>query len=315
MNGVREIPVAFGPAQSLFGVLSTPSSGEAGAVACLMFNVDATYRVGPRRIHVKLARQLAERGLTSLRFDLSGHGDSDVAHGAEQASTQGVHDLQAAMDRVEAMLGIHRFIVIGLRSGAHHGLGAAVADARVAGLLMFDGFAFPGRGSRWDRRVRQALAAVAQPSMAADRLRGWARAGQGRENVARGSAIGTGAALPPAPFGPERPEPAIAPFRRAMTQLAQRSVAVMLLYSGSVHVIDHGRDQLGPLAHEACMRDVQYRFAPDIDQGLTSVAAQQAFVAVVSDWVLRLANQRAPAAPGRQPLHPGTVERVVLRTA
>jgi len=82
-----------------------------------------------------------------------------------------------------------------------------------------------------------------------------------------------------------------------------------------VHVIDNGRDQLGPLAHEACMRDVQYRFAPDIDQGLTSVAAQQAFVAVVSDWVLRLATQRAPAAPGRQPLHPGTVERVVLRTA
>lgn len=304
MNGVQEIPVAFGPEQSLFGVVSTPAGGERGAVACLMFNGDATHRIGPRRIHVKLARQLAERGVTSLRFDLSGRGDSEAAHGAERALTQGVHDLQAAMDRLESMLGIHRFIVVGLRSGARHGLGAAVADARVVGLLMFDGFAFPGRRSRWDRRLRQTLAALAQPARIAGSLQGLARQPS------------PGAAAPaPAPFGAERPEITTALFRRSMSQLAERGVAVLLLYSGSVHVVDHDRDQLGPLAREACMREVGYRFAAGIDQGLISIAAQQSFMAIVGDWVLRVTSQRAPARPERHARPAPPVERVVLRAA
>jgi len=304
MNGIREIPVAFGPAQSLFGVVATPANGERGKVACLMFNADATHRVGSGRIHVKLARQLAERGVTSLRFDLSGRGDSDAAYGAEHALTQGVQDLQAAMDQLEAMLGIHRFIVIGLRTGARPGLGLAVADARVIGLLMFDGFAFPGRRSRWDRRLRRMAAIAARPSAIAGTLQALARRPPSRAAVAAS-----------APFGPDRPEITMALFRRSMTQLAERGVAVLLLYSGSVHVVDHDRDQLGPLAHEPGLREVDYRFMPGIDQGLISIAAQQSFMAVVGDWVLRLTSRRATARPERLARPALPVERVVLRTA
>jgi pimeloyl-ACP methyl ester carboxylesterase len=218
-----------------------------------------------------------------------------------------VHDLQAAMDRLESMLGIHRFIVIGLRSGARQGLGVAVADARVAGLLMFDGFAFPGRRSRWDRRLRQALLVAGNPGAIAGTLQALARKPS------------PPAPLPAAsPFGPDRPEITMGLFRRSMTQLAERGVAVLLLYSGSLHVVDHDRDQLGPLAHEACMRDVDYRFVPGIDQSLISVAAQQSYMAIASDWVLRVTRPRAMGRPARlavPSLPAPPVERVVLRTA
>lgn len=291
MNGIQEIPIAFGPDQSLIGVLSTPASGASTPIACLMLNTGTTHRVGPHRIHVKLARQLAERGVSSLRMDLAGFGDSGAALGAEHARVQAVRDLRAAMDRTESMLGIRRFVVIGLRSGAVDGLALAVADSRVVGLSMFDGFAFPGRRSRWERRVRQVVAAVGHPA-----------------------SIGTNT-RPTAPSpGPASSDVDLALFRRSMTQLSERAITVALLYSGSLHVIDHGRDQLGPLAHEPFMRDVDYRFLPDVDGNLTSIASQQTFMAVVTDWVLRVASQRAPAAPDR-PRQVVPVERVMLRTA
>jgi hypothetical protein len=43
-----------------------------------MFNMGANHRIGPRRINVKLARVLAARGVSSLRFDLGGVGDSET---------------------------------------------------------------------------------------------------------------------------------------------------------------------------------------------------------------------------------------------
>jgi hypothetical protein len=100
-----------------------------------------------------------------------------------------------------------------------------------------------------------------------------------------------------------------------MTQLGERGIAVMLSYSGSTHAVDHDRDQLGPLAHEPFMRDVDYRFLPDVDQHLTSIASQQTFMSVVTDWVLRVASQRMPSAPDRRPRRVVPVERVMLRTA
>ena len=133
-------------------------------VACLMLNMGANHHIGPRRINVKLARQLATRGISSIRLDLSGLGDSGPASGSEHFLTQAVYDLQAAMNLIETMLGVRRFIVIGLCSGATNGLSLAVADARVVGLLMFDSYSFPGRRTRLERMIRRAVAAPTNPA-------------------------------------------------------------------------------------------------------------------------------------------------------
>jgi alpha/beta superfamily hydrolase len=68
----------FGPGDALVGMLTAPAQQAPAGVACLMFNMGANHRVGPRRINVKLAHMLAARGVGSLRFDLGGIGDSDA---------------------------------------------------------------------------------------------------------------------------------------------------------------------------------------------------------------------------------------------
>jgi pimeloyl-ACP methyl ester carboxylesterase len=298
MNDYKEIPVQFGPDGSLIGVITTPAEGSLAPVACLMLNMGANHRIGPRRINVKLARQMAARGISSIRFDLAGLGDSGPASGSEHFLTQAVFDLQAAMNLIQTMLGIRRFIAIGLCSGATNGLSLAVADQRVIGLLMFDGYAFPGRRARWERTLHRALA-LTNPAVMGKTVR-W---------LQRKFSASAAAAASPSIFEPDPPEVTAALFRRSMTQLAERNVSVLLFYTGTMHVTDRRRDQLGPFADEPFMQQFEYEFIGEIDHSLTSMASQQIFMRVVCDWALRVthggtASAHAGAA-GRAGTHAG----------
>ncbi len=286
MNDCKETPVQFGPDGSLIGIVSTPSEGTLEPIACLMLNMGANHRIGPRRINVKLARQMAQRGVASIRFDLAGLGDSGAASGAEHFLTQAVFDLQAAMNLIETMLGVRRFIVIGLCSGAANGMLLAVTDPRVVGLLMFDGYAFPNQRSRWERTFSRAVAALSNPAVIGKTAR-WLH----RQFSAKAAA-----AAAPHIFEVEAVDVTAATFRRSMTQLAERKVAVLLLYTGTMHVTDRGRDQLGDFADEPFTRDFDYRFIREIDHSLTSLESQQIFMEVVCEWALRVA-QGGPTLP------------------
>ncbi len=287
MNDYKEIPVQFGPDGSLIGVITTPSEGSLAPVACLMLNMGANHRIGPRRINVKLARQMAARGISSIRFDLAGLGDSGPAGGSEHFLTQAVFDLQAAMNMIQTMLGIRRFIAIGLCSGATNGLSLAVADARVIGLLMFDGYAFPGRRARLERSLHRALAVPTNPAVIGKTVR-W---------LQRKFSASAAAAASPSIFEPDAPEVTAALFRRSMMQLAERNVAVLLFYTGTMHVTDRHRDQLGPFADEPFMQQFEYEFIREIDHSLTSMASQQIFMRVVCDWALRVTHGGTASAP------------------
>lgn len=278
MSEYKETPVQFGPDGSLIGIITTPAEGPLAPVACLMLNMGANHRIGPRRINVKLARQMAAHGISSIRLDLAGLGDSGPASGSEHFLTQAVLDLQAAMNLIQTMLGVRRFIVIGLCSGATNGLSLAVADFRVVGLLMFDGYAFPGRRARLERAIRRALAAPTNPAVIGKTAR-W---------LQRKFSASAAAAAAPHIFEPDPPEVTAAVFRRSMTQIAERNVAVLLFYTGTMHVVDRGRDQLGPFAREGFTQQFEYRFIGDIDHSLTSMASQQVFIDVVCDWALRV---------------------------
>ncbi|VWX55470.1 conserved hypothetical protein [Burkholderiales bacterium 8X] len=288
MSDCKEIPVQFGSEGSLIGVITTPADGPLAPVACLMLNMGANHRIGPRRINVKLARELASRGVTSIRFDLAGLGDSGPARGSEHFLTQAVYDLQAAMGLIETMLGVRRFIVIGLCSGATNGLSLAVADARVIGLLMFDGYAFPGRRTQFTRAVHRALAAPTNPAVIGKTGR-WLK-----RKFSRGAA----AAAAPHIFEPDPPAVTEALFRRSMMQLAERKVSVLMLYTGTVHVSDRNRDQLGPFANEPFMQDFEYEFIADIDHSLTSIASQGTFLELVAEWVLRVSQRVGSTVTG-----------------
>lgn len=284
MNDFTQSPVLFGPAHSLLGMLTTPGAGATAPVACLLLNMGANHRVGPHRINVKLAHQLAECGLASLRFDLGGLGDSASAGHAEHFSSQAVLDVQAAMDLLQVTLGVHQFLIVGLCSGAVNALAAAVADARVIGISMFDGYTFPDRRSRWARNLWRALAAPTHPAFVGKLMRQLQR----RFQPAR--ALDGKADL----FADEVPAHVkAAMFRRSMAQLAERGVAVHTLYSGTLHVRDRHRDQLGRFRHEPFAQALRYEFIRELDHTLTTLEAQRLFLASVSDWALDVVAARA----------------------
>ena len=81
---VKEKPVQFGPDGNLVGVMARPASGDVASTrpAVLFLNAGVIHRIGPHRLHVNLARYFAMRGVTSLRIDLSGIGDSRPVPGA-----------------------------------------------------------------------------------------------------------------------------------------------------------------------------------------------------------------------------------------
>lgn len=136
---MKETVVEFGPS-AFVGILTRPENGGALApadVAVLITNAGIIHRVGPNRLHVRLARFLAAQGYPCLRYDLPGIGDSEAA-GAAQVAEARIAATRSALDRLERMGVARRFIILGICSGADHSLVASVFDPRLVGAVVID---------------------------------------------------------------------------------------------------------------------------------------------------------------------------------
>ena len=140
----REQVCHFGPQGGLFGILTSPEESNAvqDAPIVLILNAGIVHRVGPFRLHVDLARQLAEAGFATLRLDLSGVGDSAQRTGKIDTKTRAQLDVKDAMDYLQKETGVDRFVIIGLCSGAFHAHQVSVKDARIVGAVFMDGIVF-----------------------------------------------------------------------------------------------------------------------------------------------------------------------------
>lgn len=139
---MTEKVLRFGPGDCLVGVLCEPASGGGQAPAVLLFNAGLLHHVGPFCWYVTLARRLAEMGLTSLRFDLAGLGDSAARPGGGSENERALADLGSTMDFLEGNRGIKGFVLFGLCSGAFQAHHAAAADDRVQGAIFLDGYGY-----------------------------------------------------------------------------------------------------------------------------------------------------------------------------
>jgi alpha-beta hydrolase superfamily lysophospholipase len=118
---VEEQLCRFGADEHLFGILSrTSHSTERPAI--LIFNAGSVHHVGPNRVSVTLARNLAAWGFACLRFDHEGIGDS-VRRGDGRENhpypATAVDDVRAAIECLRHRFGYTRFVAMGLCSGAH----------------------------------------------------------------------------------------------------------------------------------------------------------------------------------------------------
>ena len=140
-----ETPVFLGPDQRMLGILSDPDSisNEGKNPIVLLLNAGLVHRVGPNRLNVNIARTLAAKDFTSIRFDMSGIGDSHRSTVERSYVDQSIADVVEAMDSLELETGVDEFVVVGLCTGAYNALEAASADPRVRGCILIDGYAYP----------------------------------------------------------------------------------------------------------------------------------------------------------------------------
>ncbi|MEQ9399186.1 MAG: hypothetical protein RJQ04_08430 [Longimicrobiales bacterium] len=139
--GWVEHPVGFGDDGSLVGTVCVPAHpSSADPPAVVFLNAGIIHRTGPNRVYVHMARTLAEMSVPSLRFDLSGIGDS-AARGGEGALSlrdQVAGDTDQALAFLRERWGLSRFVLLGLCSGADHALWLTGQRADVAGVVLLD---------------------------------------------------------------------------------------------------------------------------------------------------------------------------------
>jgi pimeloyl-ACP methyl ester carboxylesterase len=152
-----EEPLQFGEGGRLFGILTVPegpSHNASDKPVFVFLSSGLLHRIGPRRLYVRLARELAELGFSSLRVDLAGRGDSSPSPGlSDEQST--VEDYEEIVSALESRLGPVRLILGGLCSAADDALRLAPANPRVVGLLLLDPVCERDRGFRLREIIRK----------------------------------------------------------------------------------------------------------------------------------------------------------------
>lgn len=244
----------------------------------LLLNAGVLHRVGPHRLHVVLARRIAATGITGLRLDLGGIGDSTTSSAAASFRESAVADTRAAMTGLTGLLGIRRFVLFGICSGADNALATALVDDRVAGIVLVDPPAYPTRRGQ----LRHLLARAADRRRQGDVVR-WGL-GAARRRVRRAiERLGRTGDDPPRGG---RETPPAASFRAQLTQLVDRGVRVLAVYSG-IHGARYSHaDQLFERFPELRGR-LDHAYFPGANHTFTELAAQAQLIDTVVGWIAR----------------------------
>lgn len=290
---MNERVVEFGPGNRLLGILTAPDPSTAGdataaripgrRLAVVFTNAGIIHRVGANRLHVRLARYLAGRGFTSLRYDLPGIGDSDpigIGSPAEQSLTA----TRAAFDRLQSMGVADRFVIVGLCSGADHGFAVSVAEPRVAGAMLIDPTTiFPTRRHRITRFLRRIGRGLRRPSVIWHLLTGRRKfdlMGEVTVEAARG--LGLPHAPPPDRFAEARAQAAA-----ALTALARRPTQLFFLLTGhSAEAFTYTRQITDAFPEIAELPDVlRVDIRSGADHTFTREADREYLDRVLAEWL------------------------------
>jgi alpha-beta hydrolase superfamily lysophospholipase len=140
---LRERPIFLdGAGGQLFGVLTEPL-GARRELTALLLNAGPQRRIGPSRMWVEIARRWAANGVPTLRIDAAGIGDAEgdatMLGQVTAFYRQGyVVQARAALEMLAERGLPPRFVMVGLCSGAYWSAQAALADERVAAVIMLN---------------------------------------------------------------------------------------------------------------------------------------------------------------------------------
>jgi pimeloyl-ACP methyl ester carboxylesterase len=169
-HALTEEPLQFGEGGRLFGILTRPSTPPRNAQELPVFvflSAGLLHRVGPYRLHVRLGRELAQMGFSSLRVDLAGMGDSPPRPGLTNQQSIAA-DFVEILAVLELRLGRLPLVLAGLCTGADNATSLALKEPRVVGMVLLDPICFPDHGLR-GFRARVIVAKYTNPA----RYIGW----------------------------------------------------------------------------------------------------------------------------------------------
>lgn len=314
---MREQVASFGSAGSVCGVVSLPVTRAEPGWGVLLLNAGLLHRVGPHRWYVQIARSLAAQGLTALRFDFAGVGDSAERKSGGDFEHAAVHDIQEAMSWLAEHHGCRRFALLGMCSGARIAFRAACEDLRVDGLVLINAPRYhdDDPDPEFVNRVKRRHRARRRWSLALASPRNWRRLVSGRAGVTelvcalgrrfRGLLTPRGAV----PAGDVEHAGA----------LLDRDVRILLLMSEGDWTLEYARAIFakaagsrrrgaqasggGPVAGNPRLEVVRGG-----DHTLTSIASRQAALGVITGWARDLVARDAdPALHGDRSAFPACV--------
>ncbi|WP_241289734.1 serine aminopeptidase domain-containing protein [Burkholderia stabilis] len=320
MNDMTEQVVAVGP-NRLAGVLCRPAGATPSvpaSPALVIANTSTNPRSGEGRFGVRLARAMARVGVTTLRIDVTGIGDSGPAAADDQSgvvySTQAIDDVAAAADWLRA-LGHADVIAAGVCSGAYAALHAAVKTPSLGGVIAINlaRFVWPA-GLTLEAVQKQRNNSVRGYWLSVREWRRWKRLIRERRDlrpILRAvAANGIARISVPAMEAAARIgwKPRVGTPRGVMHALAQRNVWTLLVYGSVDPGIDDVRRHFGAVERAfRRSRHVRMHLMPQIDHALYGAAGTDAVIdlcmrALSGDSdrpATRVADPVAPDAAGQ----------------
>lgn len=284
---MRERALTFGPA-NLVAILTQPDPEVAipGAPACVILNSGILHRAGASRIYVRIARALAEEGMSTLRFDFSGVGDSEVRRGeAIPIEERFILETREALDYLQESLGVDHFVVGGLCSGADGAFWTGLEDERVVGIWQIDAFCYATPGYY----ARRYLPKLLDP-------RAWINSIKVR-------------LAPEKSRDPEADDVFVKPeYRRifperevvgdGLRKLRERDVSLYFLFSGDQEYLYERQHRD---AFPEGMDTARVRFIPECSHTMTTLEHQEQLIEDLREWVRPLCARhtvQAGAAAG-----------------
>ncbi|HYF42781.1 MAG TPA: alpha/beta fold hydrolase [Ramlibacter sp.] len=311
-QGVRETPLRFGPAQSLFGIMAEPHDRAAhdrrSQTAVILLNVGGNYRIGPHRIYVEMARAIAACGWRVLRLDLAGIGDSPLPPGVAHASLynkDSTADVRAAIDAL-ALQGCKEFVLMGICSGSYVAFQTSLADPRVHSQVLMNSRLLewqPGKeGDTWQNSMQRYYKSTDFYLRALVRPQVWWR-------VLRGEVDVRGIARRFASVGAAWLRRALQRLRREqgedllakMRRLCSRGTDTLMLIAAE----DDGRDYVefhfGPLGRRLRSNgNFRMVIVDDADHTFSRASSRRFVVATLLDHLARRPQVEDPGQPAAE---------------
>lgn len=259
----------------LFGI-RTSAVDHHGPIGMVILNAGMVSNAGPYRMSVDIADTAAGLGLTTIRLDQSGKGESPARSQMTPAEAA-FADFDDACEHLQ-QLGITKIILAGLCSGATDALRIAANRDNVIGLILLDGIVGPNLRWRWDR-----LADAVGVKLG--RLKRAASLGLGRTFRILEERRSARAAAGSYEIVMDNRSWEIAEFRQAYLDVLERNVEILSIFSGAFYPYSHLGQLSGFLAGAADLSGLQELHFADSDHLFSLATHRERLVNTIKEWI------------------------------